>query len=101
MKRHVILAVLLASAAQAAALDRSVEIERAFENMVAAQKVLEEAKQRRERGAEPLPGERIGTAKSTSRLDPQYFERQRTLEHEVALAQRRYEQALERWNAVR
>lgn len=101
MKRHVILAVLLASTAQAAALDRSAEIERAFENMVAAQKVLEEAKQRRERGTEPLPGERIGTVKGTSRLDPQYFERQRTLEHKVALAQWRYEQALERWNAVR
>lgn len=101
MKRHLVLAVLLATATHAAALDRSAEIERAIENMAAAQKALEEAKQRRERGTEPLPGERIGTAKSTSRLDPQYFERQRTLEHEVALAQWRYEQTLERWNAVR
>lgn len=101
MKRRLVLAVLLATAAHAAALDRSTEIEHAYETMAAAQKALEEAKQRRNRGADPLPGERIGTAKSTSRLGPQYFERQRALEQDVALAQWRYEQALERWNAVR
>lgn len=101
MKRRLALVALLAAAAPAAALERPVEIERAYDSMVAARKVLEDAKQRRERDAEAVPGERAGTAKGASRLLPEYFERQRALERDVAVAQWRYDQALERWNAVR
>jgi len=99
--RRLALVALLAAAWPAAALERSAEIERAYDSMVTARKVLEEAKQRRERDVEPAPGERAGTAKGASRLLPEFFERQRALERDVAVAQWRYEQALERWNAVR
>jgi hypothetical protein len=40
-------------------------------------------------------------ANGGSRLLPDYFERQRSLERDVALAQWRYDQALERWSALR
>src|SRR5687768_8302060 len=92
--------VLAVAAAGAAEPKRSAELERAYQDMVAAQRALDDAKQRRD-GLEPEEGERAGTAKGTSRLKPDYFERQRSLEREVALAQWRYEQALERWTALR
>jgi hypothetical protein len=61
---------------------------------------LDGAKQRRDR-LEPAEGDRAGTAKGTSRLTLDYFERQRSLEREVALAQWRFDQANERWTALR
>ena len=39
---------------------------------------------RRERGIEPLPGERLGIAGGGSRLAPAYFERQARLEDDGA-----------------
>ena len=100
MRRFLATLFVLAVAAGAADPNRSAELERAYQDMVAAQRVLEGAKQRRDR-LEPEEGERAGTAKGTSRLKPDYFERQRSLEREVALAQWRYEQATERWTALR
>ena len=96
----VTLFVLAAAAAGAAEPKRSTELERAYQDMVAAQRALDDAKQRRDR-LEPEEGDRAGTAKGMSRLTPDYFEKQRSLEREVALAQWRYEQATERWSALR
>jgi hypothetical protein len=101
MRRSFLLAVLIATATGAADPKRSGELERAYDDMVGAQRALEDAKQRRDRETEPAGEDRIGTARGASRLLPQYFERQRSIEREVALAQWRYEQALERWNALR
>lgn len=100
MRRFLATLFVLAVAAGAADPKHSAELERAYQDMVAAQRVLEDAKQRRDR-LEPEEGERAGTAKGTRRLKPDYFERQRALEREVALAQWRYEQATERWTALR
>lgn len=93
--------LLLAASWSAIAADRSTELDKAYQELVAAQRALEEAKDRREHVEEPEPGERIGTAKGGSRLLPQYFERQRTSEREVLSAEQRYERALERWNQLR
>jgi hypothetical protein len=100
MLRTLLVFLVLAVAAGAADPKRSAELERAYQDMVAAQHALDDAKERRD-GLQPEEGDRAGTAKGTSRLKPDFFERQRSLEREVALAQWRYEQALERWTALR
>ena len=86
------LLVFLALAVMAGAADpkSSAELERAYQDMVTAQRLLEDAKQSRDRPA-PHPGKDADN----------YLERQRSLEREVALAQWRYDQTLERWNALR
>src|SRR3972149_4272883 len=61
MKRLVIVFSLLAALA-AAAQDRSADLDRAHEEVVAASGALREAEAKRERGVEPLPGEALGTA---------------------------------------
>jgi hypothetical protein len=101
MRRTLLLTFLIALATGAADPKRSAELERAYDDMVAAQRSLDDAKRRRDRQIAPDAGERAGTAKGLSQLRPEYFERQRSLEREVALAQWRYEQALERWTALR
>jgi hypothetical protein len=102
MKKFTFVAVaLLAGLSSAVAADRSTELDKAYQELVAAQRALDEAKAEREQVEEPKPGERIGTAKGASRLLPQYFERQRTSEQDRIAAERRYERALERWNELR
>src|SRR3990172_5324148 len=61
MKRLVIVFSLL-SAPGSAAQARSADVARAQGEVVAASRALREAEAKRERGVEPLPGERIGTA---------------------------------------
>ena len=89
MRRLLLTVCVLAVAAGAADPKSSAELERAYQDMVAAQRLLEGAKQRRDHLA-PHPG------KDTDH----YFESQRSHEREVALAQWRYDQALERWNTL-
>lgn len=101
MKSLCIAVLLLAGSMSVAAADRSAELDQAYQSLVAAQRALEDAKERREQVEEPEPGERIGTAKGRSRLVPQYFERQRTAERDLVAAEERYERALERWNQLR
>jgi len=100
-KLSLVAALLLAGSWSVAAADRASELDQAYREMVAAQRALEEVKERREQVEEPEPGERIGTAKGASRLLPQYFERQRTAERDLIAAEQRYERALERWNQLR
>jgi hypothetical protein len=88
MRRILLIVFSLAVATGAADPQRSAELERAYQDMVTAQRALEDAKQRRER-QEPDPGK-----------DMDYFDRQRSLEREVALKQWRYDQARERWTAL-
>ena len=100
MKRLVIVFSLLAALA-AAAQDRSADLDRAHEEVVAASGALREAEAKRERGVEPLPGERIGTARGRSRFRDEYLDRQKALDAEVEAARARLRQALERRNALR
>ena len=100
MRRILLTALVLLVATGATDPTRTAEIDRVYQDMVIAQRALDDAKQRRDQ-MEPEDGERAGTAKGTSRLLPDYFERQRSIEREVAMAQWRYDQAVERWNALR
>ena len=69
------------------ARQRAAAREQAHSAVVQAGAILSEAKARRERGEEPLPGERRGVAGGGTRLGPGYFERQARLEDEVRRAQ--------------
>ena len=93
--------LLLAGSFSAVAADRSSELDKAYQELVAAQIALEEAKDRREQVEEPESGERIGTAGGKSRLAPEYFERQRSTDRDLIAAELRYERALERWKQLR
>ena len=68
MRRILLLFVFLAMATGAADPKNLAELERAYQDMVTAQRALEDAKQRRDRQA-PNPGK-----------DTDYFDRQRSLE---------------------
>ncbi len=94
-------AAVLAAASLAAAESRTEQLDHAYATVVAAQRALDSARLRRERGIEPEPGERAAIARGGSRLREDYFERQQGLEREVALAHWRLGQALARWNALR
>lgn len=88
MRRILLLFVFLAMATGAADPKISAELERAYQDMMVAQRALDDARQRRDR---PAPDSGKGYD----------FDRQRSLEREVALAQWRYDQALERWNTLK
>ncbi len=76
-------------------------LDAAQDEVLASQKALDEAKQRREVGREPQPGERIGLAGGGTRVSPAYEARQKTLEDAVAAAEARLKQAYEDRNAAR
>jgi hypothetical protein len=100
--RAVVFTVALAFLSGAAAQqDRRAELERAYEEILVAQKMLRAAESRRDEGAEPLPGERIGVAGGGSRLAPEYFARQEALEKDVGAARARLDQAYRRWHEAR
>ena len=67
----------------------------------AALRALEAAKQAIEQNVEPLPGERLGTAKGKSRLAEGYWERQRELRQAVEAARQRLDDAYRARDAIR
>src|ERR1035437_4715518 len=73
--------------------ERERGLDRADAEVTAAINALKEAKQRREAGVDPLPGERLGKIGGGSTLAAPYFERQQALANEVRAAQQRLEQA--------
>jgi type II secretory pathway pseudopilin PulG len=105
--RGVIFAVLLAFVVPAVAQeqDRAAALDRAYDEVVAARAVLEQAEEARDRGIEPLPGERLGTVSPSggrrSRLSEEYWQRQERLKNDVEQARRRLDEAVARWNASR
>ena len=105
--RGLIFAVLLALVASVGAQeqDRAAALDRAYDELVAAQAALQRADEARQSGVEPLPGERLGTVSPSgerrSRLSDEYWERQRRLERELEQARARLDEALARWNALR
>lgn len=80
---------------------RLAALERAQADIVEANRMLALALEQRERGAEPLPGERLGTAGGGSRLAPAYFERQAQLEEGVRRAHARLDAAHAAKNELR
>ena len=66
-----------------------------------ALRALEAAKEANEQSVEPLPGERLGTAKGKSRLAEGYWERQRELRQAVEAARQRLEDAYRARDAIR
>jgi len=68
----------------------------------AAEQALKDAEERQQAGVEPLPGERLGNVGArSSRLGPQYFERQQALAAEVAAARARLDRAYRMRNELR
>ena len=88
MQRLLLITFLLALATGAADPKRSAELERAYQDMVSAERALESAKQQRD-SLGPQPDK-----------ESNYFDRKRSLEREVALKQWVYDQARERWTAL-
>jgi hypothetical protein len=76
-------------------------LEAAMAEISDAERELAVARRRLETGLEPLPGERLGTAKGGSRLSPDYERRLAALEREVAEAETRAKRAYEARNALR
>lgn len=70
-------------------------------DVIRAEMLLEDAKRRQKEGVEPLPGERTGTASGKSRLNEQYWERQRSLAEEAAEAEALLKKSIEERDAVR
>ena len=102
MIRLMIFAALLGVAGSTAAQqDRPSALDRAYDEVLAARKNLQEPEARQRAGTEPLPGERLGIVGGGSRLGPDYFARQEQLEKDVQEARVRLEKAYRRWNEVR
>jgi hypothetical protein len=99
--RLLLIGLSLALGAAAAAQPRASDLDRAYDELVAAQAALEQAQRAREAGIEPQPGERLGTVGGHSRLGEEYWERQKRLEADVELARQRLDETIARWNAVR
>lgn len=76
-------------------------LEAANAEVTAAERDLVVARRKLEVGREPLPGERLGTAKGGSRLSPEYESRIAGLEREVAAAEERVKRAYEVRNSMR
>lgn len=66
-----------------------------------AQRAFDAAREAKDKGIEPLPGERLGLAGGGSRLSDEYWRRQKALEDAVAAAEARLQAARERLNALR
>lgn len=98
---RVLLAGLALALAGAAAAQPGAELERAYDELLAAHTQQQRTQAAHERGVEPQPGERVGTAGGRSRLSDEYWERQKRLDEDVALARQRLEQAIARWNSLR
>ncbi|HYD95008.1 MAG TPA: DUF4124 domain-containing protein [Noviherbaspirillum sp.] len=70
-------------------------------DVIRAEMLLDDARKRREAGAEPLPGERTGTATGGSRLNDAYHARQKRLAEEVAVAENVLKKAIEARDTLR
>lgn len=73
--------------------DDKAKRERAEEQVRAAEKTLRAAEAALAKGEEPLPGERTGTAGGKSRLNDDYWKRQRQLKDDVENARANVERA--------
>jgi hypothetical protein len=94
------------SAADAAALDKRLRaranaLDRTQREIVAAERALEEAKRQLEVGKELLPGELQTSAAGGTRVLPEYYDRIKKLEDNVAQAQIRLDRVYSERNQLR
>lgn len=102
MKRLLLLLLMLVALPAAAQNQTPTSaLDKAYEEARAAQLALQAAEARRELGVESQAGERTGNATGGSRPNENYFARQGILEQEVAVARKRYEEAMKRWNELK
>jgi len=80
---------------------RTRTVDDAQADVIRAEMLLEDARKRMEAGAEPLPGERIGTATGGSRLSDDYHARQKRLAEEVAVAENVLKKSIAERDALR
>jgi hypothetical protein len=101
--RAILIAALLAFAASSGAQpqDRHAALERAYGEFIAARAALGQAEEAREKGIEPLAGERVGIAGGGSRLSEAYWSRQEQLDKAVLGARKRLDESLARWRDLR
>ena len=99
--RVLLIGLALALAVAAAAQPGGSELDRAYDEMLAAQTALQKAENARGLGVEPQPGERVGIVGGGSRLSDEYWERQKRLEDDIERARKRLDAAIVRWNSVR
>jgi len=102
---NLVMLLALGTPVSAQGESRSAALALAYDEIVAAQAALQRADEARRSGAEPLPGERLGTASPTgeqrSRFSDEYWDRQRRLEKDFEEARRRFDEATTRWNDLR
>jgi hypothetical protein len=90
------------AATDATAEQRALALEAAEARIKAADQALKDAQERQQQAVEPLPGERLGNVGgTTSRLTPEYFERQRAAAAEVDAARTELDEAHRARNAAR
>ncbi len=92
--------------AESAALDKRLReranaLDRAQREVVDAERALGEAKRQLEAGKELLPGEIQSSATGSTRLLPEYHDRVKKLEDDVAKAQARLDRAYSERNQLR
>ena len=92
--------------ADAAALDkrlrdRAAALDRAHREIVVAERAFEEARRRLEEGKELQPGEIQSSAIGTTRVLPEYYDRIKKLEDNVAKAQARLDRVYSDRNQLR
>lgn len=75
---------------------RAANLNRASDDVVAAHNALRAAEERKQAGIEPAEGDRQGR-----RYRPEYWQRQRQLDNDVARARAQLNEALARRNALR
>jgi hypothetical protein len=80
---------------------RSAALDDADARIKAAAQALKEAEERQQKGAEPLPGERLGNAGGNSRLAPRYFSRQQDNAADVDAARANLDEAYRMRNEAR
>jgi hypothetical protein len=90
----------------AAALDkrlreRAAALDRAHREIVDAERAFEEARRRLEEGKELQPGEIQSSATGTTRVLPEYYDRIKKLEDNVARAQTRLDRVYSERNQLR
>ena len=76
-------------------------VEEATSDVIRAEMLLEDARQRQRDGTEPLPGERSGTASGGSRLNDAYAHRQEALARQVDEARAALDRAIAERDALR
>ncbi len=80
---------------------RTSALDQADENVKAAQKAVEDAKDRLEKGVEPRPGERVANVGGTSRLREDYFARVQQLEQDLKDATAQLDEAYRKRNEAK